>query len=116
MIIGNAGVASSARRGCVERRSRRSGGDDNGGRGRGRRLRRRRGSGGRLRQLGNGDGEGGVSGGDDGVGSFSVFIPENLSPHCVEFGLKGLDLLLQRRDCSHAPVNWISKPHVGFVD
>lgn len=116
MVIGDAAVASRARRWCVQRWGRGGGRDDDG---RGRRRRggrlRRGGSGRRLRQFGDGDGQGSIGGSNDGICSFSILVSENFSPHCVELSLKGLNLLLQRRDCSHAPIHWISKPHVCFV-
>lgn len=115
MVIGDAAVASRARRWCVQRRSGGGGGDDD----RRRRRRcwlRRSGSGRRLRQFRHGDGQRRIGGSNDGICSFSILVSQNLSPHCVELSLKGLNLLLQRRDCSHAPIHRISKPHVCFVD
>lgn len=43
------------------------------------------------------------------------FVFQDLIPHCIELCLQHLNLLLQTWDCSHAPINWISKPHICLV-
>lgn len=46
---------------------------------------------------------------------FFKFVVQDLIPHCMKLRLQDLYLLLQSWDSSHAPINWISKPHICLV-